>query len=541
MSKLIWSPRAHVLFSGVALLAGCASGASSGKAYTMSITPVIPTNQSPFDGVDDVLLTVLAEDGTSEQVDLGAPDSGLTLSGTGIGPLANSTLTFSGRTGSTTVSRGRTGPLTIDSGTDSTTVLFGSVDAVGWIGSMLEASVGPIVLPVGDGTFHVFGGVSTASSGTWKKEVTLVQSVSLSAPGEDLVPEEIGELPVWTDLMGADQQGWFGSSVGAITAGEDAGKVFIGGGGAGLGLLDPLSVSAGVWLYDPATVSFEQLSGREELARPRSEAATVVDAQGAIVMWGGWTQDDTQNVVAIDATVEAWDPSTRKSTSADTNFDPQRNGMFDVAGAAIGDAGSLFCGGGLQGTDGQYATWTTSAECHRVSLGHDVSADSDLPVALAGLAMVTLADGRVLATGGSTQETDVVFDFATTADASADGWIYDPETTLWTPEGSMNVARVHHQMVLLPDGRVLIAGGSDEYAPGTIVAAGLSCVEIYDPTDHSYTAVEDCDAGSDADGLAGRAVAPGIAVDPDFGALIAGGSADAETAQDAINVVLLGE
>ncbi len=507
----------------------------------MSITPVIPTNQSPFDGVDSVLLTVLADDGTSEQVDLGAPDSGLTLSGTGIGPLSDSTLTFSGLAGSRTISRGRTGPLTIDSGSDATTLLFGSVDAVGWIGSMLEASLGPVVLPVGGGTFHVFGGVSTASAGTWKKEVTLVQAVSLSAPGEDLVPEQIGELPAWTDLMGQEQQGWYGSSVGAITAGEDAGKVFIGGGGAGLGLLDPLSVSAGVWLYDPSTVSFEQLSGREELARPRSEAATVVDAQGAIVMWGGWTQDDTQNVVAIDATVEAWDPSTRKSTSADANLDPARNAMYDVAGTAIGDAGSLFCGGGLQGTDGQYATWSTSAGCHRVSLGHDVSADTDMQVPLAGLAMVTLADGRVLATGGSTQETDVVFDFVTTAPASADGWIYDPDTTVWTPEGSMNVARVHHKMVLLPDGRVLIAGGSDEYAPGTIVGDGLSCVEIYDPTDHSYTALADCDASADAGGLAGRAVAPGIAVDPDFGALIAGGSADAETAQDALNVVMLGE
>lgn len=543
MSKLNRSVRLLCIYGLVGFAAGCGGSGPNGGDYTVSITPVIPTNQSPFDGIETLRLSVLADDGTSEEFDLGAPDSGLTLSTEGIGPLSNSSLLFQGMAGSVAVSRGLTEPLTVESGTAESTVLFASVDQVGWIGRLLDPVVGPIILPIGGGTFRIFGGVGVSgTTGDWKKPSTGVQEISLASPTAGFVPTSLGELPTWTDLTGEAQQGWFGSSTGTILSGDDTGKVFIGGGGAGLGLLDPPSVTASVWLYTPSDSTFEALTDRDALFSPRSEAATVVDAQGAMILWGGWTQDDAQNSIAINASVEMWDPGTRRAEELD-NFNTSAVPMFDAAGTGIGDAGSLFCGGGIQGTPTTegYGTWLTSAACHRVSLGHAVTSDTDLPLALAGLAMVTLSSGEVLATGGATQSTDIVFDFATTAPASTDAWLYDPDTKVWAPEGSMHVGRVGHRMALLPDGRVLIAGGSDEYAPGTVVGAGLSCVEIYDPADHSYTPVADCDAGSDASGLAGRAAGAGIALDPDYGVVIAGGSADMGAAQDAINVVMLGE
>lgn len=547
MSKLNRSVRLLCIYGLVGFAAGCGASGPGGGDYTVSITPMIPTNQSPFEGIDTLRLSVLADDGSSEEFDLGAPDSGLTLSTDGIGPLSNSSLLFQGMTGNVTASRGLTEPLTVESGTAESTVLFASVEQVGWIGSLLDPVVGPIVLPVGGGTFRIFGGVGVSgTTGDWKKASTVVQEISLASPTAGFVPTTLGELPTWTDLTGEPQQGWFGSSIGTIISGDDTGKVFIGGGGAGLGLLDPPSVTASVWLYTPSDSTFEALTDHDGLFSPRSEAATVVDAKGVMIMWGGWTQNDAQNSIAINGSVEMWDPGTRRAEELDT-FNTSAVPMFDAAGAGIGEAGSLFCGGGIEGTpvtDGAdtYGTWATSAACHRVSLGHGApDSDTDLPVALAGLAMVTLSSGEVLATGGATQGTDVVFDFRTTAPASADAWLYDPDTKLWAPEGSMHVGRVGHRMALLPDGRVLIAGGSDQYAPGTVVGAGLSCVEIYDPTDHSYTPVADCDAGSDASGLAGRAAGAGIALDPDYGVVIAGGSADMEAPQDAINVVMLAD
>ncbi len=526
-------------------LTGC-GGSSGGGKFDIAITPVVPTNQSPFDGVDHVMLSVIGADGSADDFDLGAPESGLTLSGTGIGALDNSSLLFEGKVGDVTVSRGRTAPLSASSGSQESTVLFGSVDQVGWIGGLASAVVGPTVIPVGDGTFHVFGGVGVNGSDDWKKTSEVVQKIVIGTPSADFVYETIGAAPTWTDMEDEEHTGFFGSSIALIATGPDAGKVFVGGGGISPGLIDPKPVTSKVWLYNPEDATFEELSNREGLASPRSEAATVVDAQGAVVMWGGWTHNSNERSVAVSTTVEFWDPETRRAEAIE-DYNIKSTPMFDGAGAALGTKGSLFCGGSLQDsmteTDGNnYASWYTDAACHRVSLGHDVTADTAMPVALAGLAMVTLADGRVFATGGATQSTEVFVDFVTGAPALADGWIYDPDSSVWSPAGSMNVARVGHKMSLLPDGRVLIVGGMTDYVPGSVLATGLSCVEIFDPNDNnSYTALADCDADSDTDGLSGRAGLPGVAVDPNFGAIIAGGLVEEKVPQNAVNVVLWGD
>src|SRR5688572_23315267 len=46
----------------------------------------------------------------------------------------------------------------------------------------------------------------------------------------------------------------------------------------------------------------------------------------------------------------------------------------------------------------------------------------------------------------------------------------------WSPTGSMSVSRHHHTATLLPDGRVLVSGGSDGSEFGVLGSA-----EIYDP------------------------------------------------------------
>ena len=78
-----------------------------------------------------------------------------------------------------------------------------------------------------------------------------------------------------------------------------------------------------------------------------------------------------------------------------------------------------------------------------------------------------LADGRILIVGGIGTPT------------SAE--IYDPATGAFSLTGSLNVVHTAHTATLLPDGRVLIAGGQDDVGPQTHAIA-----ELYDPVTGTF-------------------------------------------------------
>jgi len=66
-------------------------------------------------------------------------------------------------------------------------------------------------------------------------------------------------------------------------------------------------------------------------------------------------------------------------------------------------------------------------------------------------------------------------------EASAE--IYDPATRRFTPTGSMSVSRYKQGMALLPDGEVLVVGGQT----GGSYGSRLSSTEIYDPGAGKFT------------------------------------------------------
>jgi large repetitive protein len=86
-----------------------------------------------------------------------------------------------------------------------------------------------------------------------------------------------------------------------------------------------------------------------------------------------------------------------------------------------------------------------------------------------------LPNGKVLVAGGD--------DKGGYATASAE--IYDPVAGTWTGTGSMTVARTSHTATLLPDGTVLVAGGSRGTAVGG--TGDLASAEVYDPDVGTWT------------------------------------------------------
>ena len=80
-----------------------------------------------------------------------------------------------------------------------------------------------------------------------------------------------------------------------------------------------------------------------------------------------------------------------------------------------------------------------------------------------------LPNGKVLVAGG----------YNGPALSSAE--LYDPASGTWTATGSMGTARGEHTATLLPSGKVLVAGGFD-------LSNALSSAELYDPVTGTWTA-----------------------------------------------------
>ena len=85
-----------------------------------------------------------------------------------------------------------------------------------------------------------------------------------------------------------------------------------------------------------------------------------------------------------------------------------------------------------------------------------------------------LNDGRVLITGGVVDER--------TRQITDSAELYDPANGTFTPAGRMTTPRADHSATLLPNGKILIAGGVSYY-----IGAALTAVELYDPSGGTFT------------------------------------------------------
>jgi hypothetical protein len=123
------------------------------------------------------------------------------------------------------------------------------------------------------------------------------------------------------------------------------------------------------------------------------------------------------------------------------------------------------------------------------------SRTGDTVVGRSGSTATLLPSGKVLIAGGGGSCTTSIYncgrtyrDCQITCQKTTE--LYDPVSGLFATTGEMDIGRSRHTATLLPDGRVLIAGGRGSYAvasaslskPGldTITITALKTAELYD-------------------------------------------------------------
>jgi Galactose oxidase, central domain/Kelch motif len=131
--------------------------------------------------------------------------------------------------------------------------------------------------------------------------------------------------------------------------------------------------------------------------------------------------------------------------------------------------GTVLVAGGI-GPDGNA---TAEAEIYDPTSG-TWSQTGSMHVARNAPSATLLPNGKVLVAGGNTCAC------GTPSGVTATAELYDPASGTWSLTGSMAVARNDHTATLLPDGKVLVAGGDNE-------SATFASAELYDPATGTWS------------------------------------------------------
>ena len=189
------------------------------------------------------------------------------------------------------------------------------------------------------------------------------------------------------------------------------------------------------------------------LLAPRVQPGAVGLGGERALVAGGWVGGQ------VDASTEIFDAAARRSLPGPMMASPRSAAAL----VRLADGRALIVGG----WDG--ARPLASAELFDPRTGR-LTRVGDLRQARSGATATLLRDGRVLVAGGGTGDGD-------DRRALASAELFDPATGRFTPTGALGLRRYKHGAVAMPDGSVLIVGGSDErdYAGKT------ATVERYSP------------------------------------------------------------
>ncbi len=246
-------------------------------------------------------------------------------------------------------------------------------------------------------------------------------------------------------------------------------------------------------LYDPTTGRFESLP---RLSSPRVGHSATLLSNGRVLIAGGSSGRHFEGgrwMGEVAATAELYDPATRTFRPTGSMTTPRAH----QAALRLVDGQVLLAGGynGVSDALGSAEIYDTASGIFRPT--------GPLRTARVPEVAVLLKDGRVLIPGGSDASGGVL--------ASAE--VFDPKSGRFAPAGDMIAARRKHGGALLASGRVLVVGGSD----ARDWTGQKTEAEIYDPIANLFTP-----AASMA--LRRFKLGAAVALLPDGRVLVAGGA-----------------
>lgn len=205
-----------------------------------------------------------------------------------------------------------------------------------------------------------------------------------------------------------------------------------------------------------------QMVATAPLITARSGHTATPLKDGSVLVVGGGTTDGGP----ILASAERYDSAA--ATWAATGSLITARGAH--AAASLADGGVLVVGGN------NGPTFFASAERYDPASGR-WSAAGSIPVGLIELSATLLPNGKVLVAGGADA----------TGAPSASAHLYDPSTGTWSATGNMITSRFSHTATLLPNGKVLVVGGYHRTAASATNASTASA-ELYDPATGTWSA-----------------------------------------------------
>ncbi len=217
-----------------------------------------------------------------------------------------------------------------------------------------------------------------------------------------------------------------------------------------------------------ATVSVvaSGFSSAGNLGTARLQHTATLLSNGKVLVAGGGYGPDIIDGYWVADEAELFDPVT-------ASFSPSGQISRDSHTATLLQNGDVLLAGGETGWSNYFPIVSNTAEL-RIA-GTDLSQPTgNMALNREAHAATLLDDGRVLITGG-------LIPAGISWVAVQDSEIYDPASGTFTSAGKMSIARAFHTATLLPNGKVLVAGG------GYLSGPDGSTAELFDPSTGTFT------------------------------------------------------